>query len=261
MINHIRTLLLNIDGSRASDTAFPGEEFVPPDFKPVSLPQPLITVRNVLFGVNPDRAMMNYRLRQYMTLIHSTELEEFTTEFDKRVTYWPSSDETLFNVTVTPIAQQVNEPAREFYFIGSVNDLFEPSKLLSRWKVEVTDASNVTIQTLTEPTATTVAAYTLTDGLSSTIQLPGSPLKFRFQGGVGSIWFVQSVAKPTLSLAEVVVHLENCNEINSSTFFGDFSAEPYKTFYNLWNSHRELPYRLGGIILTLAYRTNELIGS
>ena len=65
MFNHIRTLLLNLPPVVAA-SGFPGEEIVPDTFQSLTLPGYLQTARAALFGTNPDRAMLNYRLRQFL---------------------------------------------------------------------------------------------------------------------------------------------------------------------------------------------------
>lgn len=103
MINHVRTLLRNQDG-QGPPTA-DAEEFTPPDYTRVLLPPYLNTLRTVLFGGDPDAAMLNYRLRQYMELLHSTELAEFVYSVDTRVTYLPFAATSDFdpNVNVTAL--------------------------------------------------------------------------------------------------------------------------------------------------------------
>ncbi len=94
MINHVRNLLMNVSSSSQSD--LPGEEYVPVDFRPRLLTPTAAAARRILFGSSPDRLYLNYRLREYMTLLHTTELAEFVTDLDPRVTYWPLRDTTIF---------------------------------------------------------------------------------------------------------------------------------------------------------------------
>ena len=91
MINHIRSILLNAPQAQAHPVDFIGEEYVSPEWVPVPQPHGVARLRDILFGHNPDRALMNYRLRQFMTLIHSTDLEQYVHEKDSRVTYWPGT--------------------------------------------------------------------------------------------------------------------------------------------------------------------------
>ena len=66
MFNHARTLLMNLSGD-AGDlyiSDYPGDEMIPADYRAVALPTYLQVVRSRLFGVTPDRAMLNYRVAQ-----------------------------------------------------------------------------------------------------------------------------------------------------------------------------------------------------
>src|SRR5690606_37703460 len=82
MINHVRTLLLGLPGAASPGYQTAGEEFVDPTFQPVALPTYLAAVRRTLFGVDPDRLMLNYRLKQLLEVIHATELAEYVTFLD-----------------------------------------------------------------------------------------------------------------------------------------------------------------------------------
>ena len=39
--------------------------------------------------------------------------------------------------------------------------------------------------------------------------------------------------------------------------FGPAGKEPYKTFKALWEDHPSIDYKLGGLLLALAYRMDE----
>ena len=89
MINHVRTLLLNDTQSNVSNDDIL-HEYVPKDATTVSdLPSWIQSIRNVLFGINYDRAGINYRLRQFAPILHAPEIEAFTLLRDTRITYWP----------------------------------------------------------------------------------------------------------------------------------------------------------------------------
>jgi hypothetical protein len=95
MINHARTLLMNIHPKRANyaDTGFTGYEYVPADFVPVRLPAAVNTVRNVIFGSNPDGLFCGLRAQELLSYVHETEFAEYVYALDKRVTYWPEMKE------------------------------------------------------------------------------------------------------------------------------------------------------------------------
>ena len=110
MINHARTLLLNKPRSRMHYSDY-GYEYVPASFRPVSLPSTLGTLRQILFGANPDNYFLNFRVNELMSYIHATELAEYVYRLDPRVTYWPRSGRPYFEpagkrVSITQIYGQ-----------------------------------------------------------------------------------------------------------------------------------------------------------
>ena len=94
MINHARTLLLNVSPNTYNASML-GEEFIP-EFTPVALPSYLQIARNILFGATPDKVFMNFRAYELLSLLHSTELEEFVTALDPRVTYSTTDTSDFF---------------------------------------------------------------------------------------------------------------------------------------------------------------------
>lgn len=46
-------------------------------------------------------------------------------------------------------------------------------------------------------------------------------------------------------------------EEHEDELFGDRSKEPNKTWYNLWKTHDQLPYKLGGLFMAMADATER----
>lgn len=92
MINHARTLLLNASSAKAdyADSGTDGYEFISPNFRPVTLPESLMTIRRTLFGRKPDMLFLGLRAQELLTYIHQSEFAEYLFDFDNRVTYWPA---------------------------------------------------------------------------------------------------------------------------------------------------------------------------
>ena len=103
MINHARTLLLN-QARRRTHYSDDGYEYVPPEFKPVDLTPTLALVRQLLFGATPDNYFLNYRCRELLSYIHTTDLAEYVYQFDPRVTYWPETGKPFFAPTSKRVA-------------------------------------------------------------------------------------------------------------------------------------------------------------
>ena len=145
IVNQLRTLLLNAPGNMIFPDV-PGEEYVPPNYRPVAVPFSVQSVLTVLFGSSPDRSFLNFRLRQLMTLLHTTELAEFVSALDPRVTYWPSTDVSLFasvaGTTVTPLAGN-----SILNVIGTLVPNEAAGTLRYCWGIQVLDGSTVQVTT------------------------------------------------------------------------------------------------------------------
>lgn len=260
MINHVRTLLLNLSGENRPVPTFPGEEYVPPAFTARAVPPALASVRRVLFGNSPDRAMMNYRLRQFMCLLHASELVEFVLAPDPRTTYLPFNDRLLRTVCRGPVVTQTFGAVKGFNILNSFTFADPSGRLKRQWKVKVLDGTTVQLDSFNDDgrTKTEVQTYSVVDGLSTPLALGESGLQYRFESGVGSVWLVDLLYRPAASLPGLVTQLEILlSDQSRDALFGSDPVEPYATFRNLWDRHDVPAYRLGGVILALAYRTEE----
>jgi len=108
MINHARTLLLNLSGV-AANRLVDGYEYVPTTFKQITLPSGLNVIRGVLFGQQPDQRFLNLRARELLSYVHAIDgLAGYVKALDPRITYWPdnTAESVLYRrkVTVTQTA-------------------------------------------------------------------------------------------------------------------------------------------------------------
>jgi hypothetical protein len=102
MINHARTLLLNIP-ARRTQMQDPGYEYIPDAFQPVRLNTALHLLRRALFGANPDNYFLNIRARELLGYIHETELAQYVYALDPRITYWPPAGTNFFENAKTRV--------------------------------------------------------------------------------------------------------------------------------------------------------------
>jgi hypothetical protein len=263
MINHARTLLANLPMLTEPEL---GGEYIPRDYRPRAQPLPLLRIRELLFGSNPDRTFVNQRLWHYLTVLHSTELAEFVTALDPRITYLPLADAGWFTDRCKVTYSQAGPQGRVFLG-GKLAADNAVGKSLFRWRVAVQDATTVTVRRRLGPFQEQELTVAAPSGLSEPILLPDSGLTLRLgvkQGGdgdlsqlVGSVVYVDGVARAETDLPAIALRLMTLVTADSGgALFG--SAEPYKTFRNLWLTHPHLPYRLGGLLLAFIYRMNEL---
>ena len=257
MINHIRTLLLNEDGTGTGFTNQPGDEFVPPNFQAQVLPTTAAKSMIPLLGEGADRVAKNYRLRQLMAVLHSTELEEFVLQPDPRITYdiLPLDElfDSLFQATIEPLEGTLSQ----LFLVGRLEDEVVSGPIHQQWLVEVTSSTSVRVDRLSPPPSTTYQNYVLTENLSNLLSLTGSTLQFRVEGGIGSKWHVQVYQRPAADLGQVLADVDAITEDIKLSLFGvgtsRAKAEPWLTFRNLYQKHIELPYRLGAFTLAVGY--------
>lgn len=257
MINHVRTLLLNVSGSVSPGPGYPGEEFVPPTYVSVQLPPNLQVVWSAIFGPNPDRAMLNLRLREIMAIIHSTELAAYATAVDPRLTYWPPHNQDLFRaLTFGANAQQLSGAATPLYF-NNAGTFASIGQLYWQLNVSVISSTQVDVTQLTNPQTTVTDNYTITSGLSNAIQLANSGLTIQF-GQPGSplpTWLVTALAEPLYTMADVLPALD---AVDTAPLFT--AGAPFEGLAALWEI-QTLPaiYRIGAAALALAYQINNLV--
>lgn len=255
MLNHARTLLLNTEGNQPT---VPGDELIPPEFAPVALPTPLQQVRQRLFGVAPDRTMLNYRAFELLTLLHATELEEYVFALDPRITYDfrqnPFVSEDLYRPQIRPVFAGDNA---QLSVIGQGGSPDLSGRMAFSAIVEAVDGElQIRFQSESRFTA---GAITLSNGLSQPFLLGDTGYSLKVNSTTtANRWAVSGMLKPARDTGQLASQLESVGEPVSLRLFGTSSAEPYATFRNLWRKHGELPYRLGGLLLALIYRTEEL---
>lgn len=256
MLNHARTLLLNIDGRNTPGADFPGEEGVPLGYRPFVPPGYLAAVRSVLFGQNPDRMGMNYRLEQYMSVLHATELKEHVLALDDRISYVPGSPTSFaddFGVTASGSPKVIS-------FVGQYEADETLGRLRQEWRVSVGNGGTATVLLITPPVRETQYDITVSNNISNDVPLDRG-LACNFDPTPGNFWYVTASARPSRGLPEIVEALRtSLSDTRLLPLFGAAPAEPYKTFKALWDSHPFLPYQLGGLLLATVYRSNEVWG-
>jgi hypothetical protein len=131
MVNHVRTLLVNRTGH--GNASGPGEEYTSPAYREVPLSTPLRAIRAALFGRDPDRDTLLFRVRQFLAVLHSTELAEYVTADDPRLTYVLGDEsELLPSTAASPVGH-----AHPLYIGGTQPREGGTGKTRYRWDVEI----------------------------------------------------------------------------------------------------------------------------
>jgi len=257
MINHARTLLLNKKGSSRPGANFFLEEFVEPSFMPTVLPGYLTALHDALFGRDTDDGFINFRLRQYMLVLHNTEFVSYVTGLDPRITYANKPSPEVQRSSTNAVALNAEGEDIAIAFEGAATN--RDARVVLRWVLEVPDGSSAKVTF--EPT-NKFAVYSVTCGgqMSSLIPLyPYMKYSVRIINPtipVSAKWELSVFQPPTAGLNDVMAALEKMDPAVLSQLFA--GSTPYSTFKDLWNKHNLLPYRLSGVLLAWVYRVEAL---
>lgn len=260
MINHARTLLMNVSGN-TSQRQENGEEYISPQFHSLTLPSYILSARRLLLGTNPDRYFLNHRVRELMHYLHQTELANYVYALDPRVTYWPeTSMPFLDRQRRVDTAQILGPTSTRLFFNGALTADNARGRCLSEFIVSVvTDGPGIAllVEEPRRPAVTT--AVPVVNELSGAVTLGQTGLSVRVSKPVaGSRWSVRTLAKPAPAITTVLPALEIIGEPTMLELFGVLTTEePYATFRNLWGDNNNPVYRLGAFVLAVIYRTEE----
>lgn len=270
MINHLRSLLLDLPGSSAHGPDYPGEEYVPPDFVPRPMPGSCRTVWRMLFGVDPDRAMRNYRLFQLLACVHATEVAEFALEPDGRITYATGPARladfarlAAFGATaVTPIT--LTEPTGDdtLQTFGTPAADEARGRLVSEWRVEI-DGGDLLVDRSTSPPGRHRLPLSFSGDLSGPVELPGpGSISVRVRNRPGSAWSVRTVGLPGRSLGAVIAAVDAGGGTALTDVLNgpDPEREPDRTLRQLWSRTDFLPHRAAALAVALGRRIEESRG-
>lgn len=250
MINHVRTLLMNQPrGSyRVTD---PGEEYISPRFIAAAWPVALQLFRNTLFGTRPDRLFINFRMRQIMQLLHSTELAADITKDDSRLTYLPFRDDMFADVFAVTIDQPTGQEAKLTLLGQPVADEYN-GRTTSIWNLVIgEDTVDVT------PMGAAIVTVPIRD---STIVLPGTSLRVAtYMASSGMTARITVRAKPMTSISTLLGQaITVIGGRGIETVFPFQAAERVQTWKRVFLNHPATVMRQAAFLLGLAEHVNRL---
>ena len=289
MINHVRTLLLNENGSNKPGYVFPMEEYVPDDFKADTLVFGCRKIWNVLFGTSPDRAYKNWRLFQLSRLAESSDLLEYWSKFDSRLTHLdkPKVDRSLEYGIVqvnrigdnhTSIVYTVSETDLSVdSLLREHNQIVDPEiigvmlsgrpvaddtrgRCLSYWKLSLNTSNTLEVTNINDPSIHNTHTLTFSSNLSQQISLNGSGIVVQFRPIISnSSWAIDAVAAPDMDLGTVLANLDILSDTDTDFIFSGSFPE-YSVFKSYWKENRNSSERLSAITLSLGYKIAETRG-
>jgi hypothetical protein len=202
--------------------------------------------------------MLNYRANQLLQVIEATELQDYVLQLDPRITYSSYREQLVVPATFQPKVQRYAGPtSAELSLGGSPARPDITGRCEYNYQVTVSSGS-VHVARLSLPNSVTESSLAMTSGLSGLFQLPGSGYQFRINTTDSTAaWKIHGFLRPQLTLSDIESSLHNVGENYLLDLFGAVKTEPYLTFWNC-TTHPEFAYRLGGFVLAIIYRTEEI---
>ncbi len=245
MINHARTILLNVSGENNIPSDFYCEEYIPETFRPTRLPRLFQNIWNILYDPQPDRYFLNFMTRRYMSILHSTEFRSYILRLDNRITYDMSRMvlKTNQGTIITPMYG-----APDAYTVSAP---LSRNRMNGNWSIRaLTDSVEVVdnIKRLAQ-----VYPVAIVDGRVNipiiddfSLIIVTTTWENYWQ------WNVSTFYPPQKTLVSVV---EQLSDLPLADLFAN--TRNYPEFKNLWDYHNLIPYKLSGLLLSYIYNLNE----
>jgi hypothetical protein len=223
----------------------------------------LNSIRTALFGRDPDRQMINYRLGEILPLLHATAYAEYITTYDSRITYRPGEATELFTGAFGWTASKLDADS-QLTLIGELPQRTASARLVGEWDIQAiaVDAASATFRVASRrPMSPPLDVETaITDDWTEKVALT-KEAGFRVQATltVGDRWRVVRRQRPLLSVIDVlnVIATAGADAIDATL---EGSDEPQVTFQKLWRQQREPVLRLAGILFAYQAKVQRLTG-
>lgn len=271
MINHARTLLLNVSGLPAGLSRL-GDEFIPREFVAQALPPWVTAYRNLIFGVSPDRVYRNYAVERLLRLVHATDYEPYLYFHDRRITYdarAASSFSALkyglqWNSVPLSDFHDFREPDGNIVAVAQIGTLtadVRTGRMAYEWSIDIVDGVATVVELNTRTTQ--VRDIWANGKLSASLALPETSISVRltFRETDRAEWnghiSLQAYARPEMDMSSVVPALRGLRR-HERSLFGSEAKQPYLTFAGLWMNAKTLPEQITGFVLALTFRMDRL---
>ena len=252
---------MNRPTSQRKDSTFPGEEMVPDGYDPPELSGQTLSVWRSLFGADPDRAYLNFRLRQYLGMIHSGDLARYADRFGTKLTYispdgpW-FNDDSLFRAPYVEQRQVTDSRTAVLVFSGRPAADDAAGRIHQTWWIAVAADSISYLRTDVNEESDYVAV-SFPDGMSQPVPLPGSGLSVSApELAVSRAFEVELLARPNKDLT--VVLAEAARMVGGGDLFFRAADPAGDGLLQIWKRRYETPVRLAALVLALAHNIEAL---
>lgn len=269
MVNHVRNLLLNQASRSRPPLGWFGEEYIDPAYVPAPETDATRALRATLFGSASDELTQNYRLSQYLHLLGSVPAcAPYLVAADSRRTDtgpsgllegpWGVQLEQqpgpLATLRVVPTFQgndTLGQNYNQFWF--------QLDAITHQFTLTVARPQVATYSGTATPTAN--GSYT-----DFTVPVPGLDLSLVlsttgtvYPSGGHSVhdYRVQITSRPARTLPQILQQVLAVGQVLDRLWGSDRDREPYRSFRNLVETGSHSTQQLGGVLLGLAWRTEQ----
>jgi hypothetical protein len=244
MVNHVRTLLLNLPAVSEIDPP-PGEEYVPPAYVPKFVEGPLADARAALFGAGADRAGMNLTLARVLGYLHASALGADAFIADPRITYDPARPGSVFG----SVGPAVTSGPPIAGWMGAAG-FAAPGRAFGTWTVVTTALGAYTVVPggIDPPQSGPVAVV----ATGWAVPLPGSQLLVVVPAGTAAEWTVTVLAPPAHDWTEIA------DLTDAQGLFRPGAGGSESNWYAVWADDGPPADRAVAAALALSARTAEL---
>lgn len=241
MINHARTLLVNVSGELQPQYGIAYDAYIP-KYDKLALRGDLALVYKSMFGNKPDYQGLCFRVAQCLSTISSTPYSRYLYALDSRITY----DFSAYRSDVFPEVVAKRSTGDTLTITGQYSIPEAEGRADALWQIKWSDG--VGSVTSTEGRDTTI-------DFNKSLRLPNSNLFVESSSVVdGEQWDIRFRDIPH-NFSGVMDRLLDSDKVVAS-LFGSSVSEPFSTFYAL-TTHAMFPYRASGLLLAYVYKLEE----
>jgi len=261
MLNHDRTLLLNLDYVANS-------EHIPSEFKAMQLPKELQAIYDILFPQGSSRYYKLFLAQNYLSVIFAAGLSADLEKFDKRISYSVLDNEYFkINRVSNPDISDFNFP---IFISGSYNNVARNKYYFDHFEIQqVGNTNRVTVYSpVNNLYHSETESFTMYDPARAEIMLEGvvrisnTGISFAIAGlDITSTerkrWSFIVEAPYTFDFTTVYNNLVTSDKVDG---LFQFKPEIAVTNYdNLWTMHYNPVYKLAGLLLAYIEKVNSII--